>query len=93
MLLRRFGAYCQKISIRGQLTLQESRLHISVLELKVINLALLIFHKMFSLNAGHFQVDNTTALSYLMKMDGTGSREMRALAKEIWEFALSQSIC
>ena len=40
----------------------------------------------------HFQVDNTTALSYLMKMGGTGSREMTAVAKEIWEFALSQKI-
>ena len=52
----------------------------------------LTFHKIFSLKAAHFQVDNTTALSYLMKMGGTGSREMTALAKEIWEFALSQKI-
>ena len=30
--------------------------------------------------------------SYLMKMGGTGSREMTALTKEIWKFALSQII-
>ena len=47
---------------------------------------------MFSLKVAHCQVDNTTAVLYLMKMDGTGSREMTALAKEIWEFALSQKI-
>ena len=27
-----------------------------------------------------------------MKMGGTGSREITALAKEVWEFALSQKI-
>ena len=43
---------------------------------------------MFSLKAAHFQVDNMMALWYLMKMSGTGSREMKALAKEIWDFAL-----
>ena len=98
MLLRRVGAYCQRISIGGQWTLQESRSArtqrlkrlISLLELKAINLALLTFHKMLSLKAAHFQVGNTTALSYLMKMGGTGSREMTALAKRIWESALFQ---
>ena len=80
------------MSIGGQWTPQESRLHISLLELKAINLVLLTFHKMFSLKAVHFKVDNTPTLSHLMKMGGTGSREMTALAKKIWEFALSQKI-
>ena len=62
------GAYCQKISIGGQWTLQELRLHINLLELKAINLVLLTFNKMFSLEVAHFYVDNTTVLSYLMKM-------------------------
>ena len=31
----------------------------------------------------HFQVDNTTALSYLMEMGGTGSREMTAVTNSI----------
>ena len=87
-----WGAYCQKISIGGQWTLQESRLHINLLQIKAINLTLLTFHKMFSLKSAHFQVDKTAVLSYLMKMGGTGSREMTALAKEIWEFALPQKI-
>ena len=46
-------------------------------------LPLLTFCKMFSLKAAHIQVDSMTAVSYLLKMDGTGSREMTALAKEI----------
>ena len=80
------------MSIGGQWTLQESRLHINLLQIKAINLTLLTFHKMFSLKSAHFQVDKTAVLSYLMKMGGTGSREMTALAKEIWEFALPQKI-
>ena len=87
-----WGAHCQKMSIGGQWTLQEPRLHISLLELKAINLSLLTFHKMFSMKAAHFQVGNTKALSYLMKMGGTRSRGMTALTKEIWEFVLSQKI-
>ena len=78
----------QKMSIAGQWTLQESRLHINLLELKAINLALIIFHKIFSLKAPHFQVDNTTTLLYLIKMGGAGSKDMTALAKEIWKFTL-----
>ena len=53
------GAYCQKMSIGGQWTLQESRLHISLLELKAINLALLTFHKMFSLKAASRQYNGS----------------------------------
>ena len=58
-----FEAYCQKISIGGQWTLQEPRLHINLLELKAINLALLTFRKIFSLKAAPFQVDSTMVLS------------------------------
>ena len=47
---------------------------------------------MFSLKAARFQVDNMTALSFLIKIAGTGSREIRTLAREIWKFALSQKI-
>lgn len=77
------GAYRQKISTGGQWILQESRLRINLLELKAINLALLTFHKMFSLKIANFQVDKATILLYLMKMGGTGNREMTALANEI----------
>ena len=33
-----------------------------------------------------------SALSYLMKMGGTQNKEMIAISKEIWEFALSKWI-
>ena len=38
-------------------------------------------HDALSLKAAHFQVNNTKALSYLMKMSQTENREMTALAK------------
>ena len=87
-----WGAYCQKMSIGGQGSLQESSLHINVLGLLAIKLALLTFSKMFNLKSIHFQVDNMSALSYLMKMGGTQNKEMIAISKEIREFALSKEI-
>ena len=86
------GAYCQKVLIGGQWSLQESSLHINVLELLAIKLALLMFSKMFNLKSIHFQVNNMSALSYLMKIGGTQNKEMIAISKEIWEFALSKEI-
>ena len=65
------GAYCQKVSTGRQWFLQESNLHINVLELLLIKLALLTFSKMVNLKSIHFQVDNMSALSYLTKMRGT----------------------
>ena len=87
-----WGAFCQSKSIGGEWTLQESALHINVLEFKAVKLALLIFVKILQLDKAHFQRDNMTALSYLVKMGGTRNREMATLAKEIWDFALSRKI-
>ena len=82
-----------KVSPGGQLSLQESKLHINVLELLAIKLALLTFSKMLNIKSIHFQVDNMSALSYLMKMGGvTQNKEMIAISKEIWEYALSKGI-
>ena len=51
-------------------------LHINALELKTVKLALLTFNKQKSLKAFHFQIDNATALLYLVKMVGTwGGRD------------------
>ena len=56
-------------------------LHINVLELKTVKLALLTFTEQKSLKAFHFQIDNATALLYLVKMgermggEGGGRRE------------------
>ena len=45
-------------------------LHIHVLELKAVKLALLTFNKQKSLNTVHFEIDNTTAPLYVVKLGG-----------------------
>ena len=52
---------------RGQWPKEEQLLHINVLELKAVKLTLLTFNKQKSLKAVHFQIENTTALLYLVK--------------------------
>ena len=49
--------------------------------------------KQFQMNAIHFQIDNTTALSYLVKMGGgTKNKYLIELAKEIWKYLLHHGI-
>ena len=52
--------------------MQEQQLHINVLEMKAVKLALLAYHKHFQMKAIHFQIDNTTTLSYFAKMGVRG---------------------
>ena len=51
---------------------------------------------MFNIKSIHFHADNMSAASYLMKMGGGGGgtqkKEMIAIYKEIWAFALSKGI-
>ena len=41
---------------------------------------------MWKMLAIHIQVDNMTALSYLLKMGGTKNPDLMQISKEIWEF-------
>ena len=63
-----WGAVCQGIPTGEELNLQEQQLHINALQMKAAKLALLEYHKQFQMKAIHFQIDNTTSLSYLVKM-------------------------
>ena len=72
--------------------MEEHFLHINVLELKAIRLALLIFSEQKSLKAVHFQIDNTTALLYLVKMEGTGNQMLLKISQEIWQHFLKHLI-
>lgn len=47
---------------------------------------------MWTVKAIRVQMDNMTALSYLMKMGGTHSNTLIDLTKEIWELMLSKGI-
>ena len=95
-----WGTVCQGISTGGQRSYEEQLLHINVLELKTVKLALLTFTEQKSLKAFHFQIDNATALLYLVKMVGTGgggiggeeNQVLLKLSKEIWQYLLKHQI-
>ena len=76
-----WGAVCQGITTRGEWNLHEQQLHINVLEIKTVKLALLAYRKHFQMKAIYFQIDNTTALSYLVKMGETKNKYLLELAK------------
>ena len=89
---KRLGAVCRGIRTGGQWSKKEQDLHINQLELLAIKFAILTFAEMWKMSAVHIQVDNMTALSYLLKMGGTKNPELMQISKEIWEFLLGQGI-
>ena len=93
MLPRRgWGAFCQGIPTEGKGKSEEKEMHINILELKVVKLALMSFHKQMKMKAVHFQINKTTALMYLLKMEGTGNKRLLDLAKDIWDYILKDGI-
>ena len=85
-------AVCQGINTGGTWSYQERTKHINILELIAVKLAILTFTKGKSVTAIHLQIDNMTALSYLVKMGGTRSPELLQVAKEIWDYLLANGI-
>ena len=79
----------------GPWSMEERKFHISVLELKAAKLAIMSFtlkeRDAISVHGQH-DMDNMTALSYLMKMGGTKSQELTAISKEIWQYLLKRKI-
>ena len=62
------GTVCQGSTRGGTWSYQERTKHINILELIAVKLAILTFIKGKSVTAIHLQIDNMTALSYLVKM-------------------------
>ena len=54
--------------------------------------AILTFTKVQSNIAIHLQIDNKTALSYLLKMVGTHNRELLHISKSVWSYLLNKQI-
>ena len=86
------GAVCQGTTTKGTWSYQERTKHINVLELIAVKLEILTFTKGKSVTAIYLQMDNMTALSYLVKMRGTRSPELLQVAKEIWDYLLANRI-
>ena len=62
--------------MEGTYSYQQRTKHINVLELIAVKLANLTFVRGKSVTTIHLQIDNMTALSYLVKMWGTCSQEL-----------------
>ena len=65
-----WGAFCNGVSTGGKWSEKETNLHINVLESIAAKIAILTFTKGQSHTAIQLQIDNKTALSYLLKMGG-----------------------
>ena len=91
-LNERLGAVCRGIRTGGQWCQEERGMHINILELLAVKLALLTFIKTNNIKSIHFQIDNKTAISYLLKMGGTKSQSMIKISKEIWDILFKKNI-
>ena len=91
-LKERMGAVCQGVRTGGKWSKEEQLLHINILELLAVKLALLTFTKASQIRSIHFQIDNETAISYLLKMGGTTNQALIILSKEIWEILFKKNI-
>ena len=87
-----WGASCQGESTGGQWNQDEQSLHINVQELLAAKYALRCFLKDKRDLSIHMMIDNTTALSYLVKMGGTKNLTMTKISKSIWHFLLKRNL-
>ena len=86
------GATCKGVRIGGAWSKEEQKLHNNILELLAVKLALVAFTKNQNLKSVHFQIDNTTVLSYLLKIAGTRNHSLIQLSKDIWSILLTKEI-
>ena len=87
------GAFPNGVPTDGKWSEKEENLHINVLELIAANIAILTITKGQSNSlAIHLQIDNKTALSYLLKIGDTHNRELLHISKSIWSYFLSKQI-
>ena len=88
----RLGSLLQRGVNWGKWSEKEENLHTNVLELIAAKFVILTFTKGQSNIAIHLQIDNKTALSYLLKMGGTHNTELLNVSKSIWSYLLSKQI-
>lgn len=87
-----WGTSCQEISAEGMWTKEEQKFHINALEHLAVTLVLLTFTKGVTIKSIHFQINNKTALPYLLKIEGIGSSVLVRTNKEIWSILMSKCI-
>ena len=78
-----WGAHLEQTSAKGLWSDREKRLHINVLELKVVSLALQRFKDQCQNQTVLVTTDNSTVVAYINKQGGTHWAEMCALSWKI----------
>ena len=73
---------CHDLEKWGPWSMEEQKFHINELELKAAKLAIMSFTlKERDAISVHIRMGNITALSYLIKMEGTKNQELTAISK------------
>lgn len=67
----------------GKRSVENRNLHINILELLRVKNAISAFSKEKTINGIHIETYSTTALSYLLKMEGTRGKTLVDLSKDI----------
>lgn len=83
---------CQGQEAKGIWTASEDALHINCLELLAAFLSLKCFAANLSNTNILCRIDNTTAISYINRMDGNRYRILHAIAKDIWQWCEAKNI-
>ena len=78
---------------REKWSVEERKLHRNILELLVVKNAILPFTKEKTINPIHIQTDNTIALSYLLKMEGTTDKTLKQGHLEIFDIEADHNYC
>ena len=86
------GANCMGIETGREWSVDERKLHLNILKLLAVKNAILAFTKEKTINAIHIHTDNTTALSYLLKMGGTTDKVFVDISKDIWKYLILKQI-
>ena len=67
-------------------------MHLNILELLAVKHFILAIKKEKTINAIYIQTDNTTALSYLLKMGSTTEKTFLDLNRDIWKYLILKQI-
>ena len=67
-------------------------MHLNILELLAVKHVILAIKKEKTINAIYIQTDNTTALSYLLKMGGTTEKTLLDLNRDIRKYLILKQI-
>ena len=90
--MKGWGASCQRSSIGGPWSNEESQFHINILELRAAQLIIKTFTQTREVTSIYLQMDNMTALSYIAKMGGTKNSQLIAISQEIWNYLIKKNI-